>query len=266
MNRSEDTAPLSDADVRAMVRLLGEVASSTGDHTQKKHQLMDGLCELVNADAWVWALGCQIEENKQPIYVGLTQGGFSEQRFADYLMAIEHPDMEWLTTPFIAELGKGKSQITRLRQQIDKKNRFPKSAAFPLWQKADIGPIILSMRRLDPKSAGTIAVYRSKDAPLFNDRESRIVHIILTEVPWLHEQGWPEDRGVTVPKLSSRLRVILNLLLDGRPRKAIAAHLGLSENTIAGYTKDVYRHFGVNSHAGLMRRFQQGDGGDRVAS
>ena len=39
--------------------------------------------------------------------------------------------------------------------------------------------------------------------------------------------------------------------------------LEITENTVAGYQKGIYRHFQVNSHAMLMRRFQLGDGGDR---
>ena len=66
-----------------------------------------------------------------------------------------------------------------------------------------------------------------------------------------------------MPRLTPRARVVLNMLLDGRSRKGIAGHLGIRENTVAGYQKDIYRHFQVNSHAALMRRFQTGDGGDR---
>jgi DNA-binding CsgD family transcriptional regulator len=44
----------------------------------------------------------------------------------------------------------------------------------------------------------------------------------------------------------------------------MAAHLGISENTVAGCAKKIHRHFGVRSHAGLLRRFHQGDGGDRA--
>ena len=48
---------------------------------------------------------------------------------------------------------------------------------------------------------------------------------------------------------------LLNLLLDGRDRKQIADQMGISENTVSGYAKDVYRHFDVNSHVELMRKF-----------
>ncbi len=255
---------LAESDVRAIVRLLSEVAASRKDHSGMKRMLMDGVCNLISAETWVWALGCRMTEGKPPIYVSLMHGGFDEDRFARYLTAVEHPDTGFLTHPIIRELREKQRHVTRLRQHIVTNERFCSSEAYPFWNRANIGPLILSFRPLDEHSASGIGLYRGRDAPLFTQRESRIAHIILSEVPWLHEQGWPEDRGATVPILAPRERLVLHLLLDGRSRKDISNHLALSENTVSGYQKTIYRHFGVNSHAALMRRFQQGDGGDQV--
>ncbi len=260
--KKKSDASLPESDVRAIVSLLGEVAASRKDHAGMKRQLMDGLCDLVNADAWIWALGCQMEGGKQPVYTSFLHGGFSEERFAKYCTAIEHPDMNWLSEPILRELQSRKSHLTRLRQQMDRENLFLKADVFRLWSAADIAQIILSLRPLQGDSVGCMALYRSKDKPLFNERESLLAHIVLSEVPWLHDLGWPVDRGATVPRLSPRLRLVLNLLLDGLSRKQISAHLAISENTVSGYQKEIYRHFRVNSHAELMRKFQQGDGGD----
>lgn len=90
-----------------------------------------------------------------------------------------------------------------------------------------------------------------------------MAHILLSELPWLHDEGWPQDRGASIPRLSPRLRIVLNLLLDGRTRKEMASSLSLSEHTIAQYQKAIYSHFGVNSQTTLLRRFQMGDGGHR---
>ena len=108
-----------------------------------------------------------------------------------------------------------------------------------------------------------VALYRRFDRDLFTARESRIVHIILTEILWLHEQGWPEDRDVEIPRLTPRQRVILNLLLEGQNRKTIVSHLNISLNTVQGYSRKIYTFFGVQSHAHLIHRFQQGNGADQ---
>ena len=44
---------VSEADARAMVRLLGETAALDCGHDEKKRFLMQGLCHLVDADCWI---------------------------------------------------------------------------------------------------------------------------------------------------------------------------------------------------------------------
>ena len=136
-------------------------------------------------------------------------------------------------------------------------------AAYPLWVEAGVYPGLISSRPVDERSLSTIAVYRRPTDPPYTERELRLAHILLSEVPWLHEQGWPEDRGSTVPRLSLRLRQVLNLLLQGFHRKGIADSLDLSLHTVGGYIKEVYRHFKVRSQSELMHRFLRGDGGDQ---
>lgn len=246
---------IEEADARAMVRLLGETAALEGGHTEKKRFLMDGLCGLVGADTWIWTLSCQLVPGGQQTYAGFIHGGFDEARFTQYLQAVEHPDMGKVAQHFFEELVKTRSAVTMQRGDIDPEGIAYDSVAGGLWAQADIGPLILSGHPLDANSASGIGIYRRLNDPPFTTREVQIVHIVLTEVPWLHLSGWPEDRGATVPSLYPKQRIVLNLLLDGMSRKQIAAHLNLSEHTVSGYAKDIYRHFGVHSHPELMKRF-----------
>jgi DNA-binding NarL/FixJ family response regulator len=120
----------------------------------------------------------------------------------------------------------------------------------------------MSLRPLDPCSGSGIGLLRRYHREKFSARESRIAHIVLTEVPWLHEQGWPMDRGASAPALSQRLRLALNLLTLGQSRKEIAARMNISTHTVQGYVKTIYRHFGVHSQGELMNRFYEGNGQD----
>jgi DNA-binding CsgD family transcriptional regulator len=253
---------LDETDVREIVRLIGEVAALRGGHADKKRYLMNGLSKLVDADAWVWGLSCQSEPDKPQIYVSFIRGGLDDQAFAKLLHAIEHPDMIDLASRFFIELKEKKTHLTRTRTQISDVRQLAESPAIEAWKEADIGPVILSHRPLDEKSCSALGLYRRFGRPEFSARETRIAHIILTEVPWLHEQGWPEDRGVDVPVLSRRHRLTLNLLIQGQSYKQISTHLKISLNTTQEYIKDIYRHFGVHSQAALMSRFFQGDGED----
>lgn len=254
---------LSASDVRDIVRLLGEVIVSRADFSSVKRQLIDGISTLVGADAWTWSLGCLVEPGAQPVYLGMAHGGFDEARYGCLLLAAAHPDMAWTSAKLLGEMRAKNAHVTRTRQQIVDEATFVASGVGGHLRDADIGPFLFSLRPIDERAVSTISIFRREGAAPFSDREARIAHILLSGLPWLHEQGWPSDRGASVPRLSPRLRLVLNLLLDGRTRKEIAVSLSLSEYTVAQYQRSVYRHFGVRSHATLLRRFRMGDGGDR---
>ncbi len=259
---ASDHLTLNESDVRAMVCLLGEVCALPGGHAEKKRRLMNGLCGLIQADAWVWTLACQYERGKPSVYVGFMRGGFEEERFPKYLQAVEHPASVAMTGALVDEMRQRKAHVTRTIEQIDSCGQFSSFPAAPLWREAKVGTLLISMRPLDERSASGVGIYRNMPASPFTPREARIAHILLTEVPWLHEQGWPQDRGAQVPNLPPRIRLVLEMLLQSYSRKQIASHLEISENTVTGYVKEVYSRLGVQSHAELIARFFQGDGGD----
>ena len=264
---SKDHVTLSEPDVRAIVRLLGEVAALQGDHAAKKRALMDGLCRLIGADYWGWGLAPQFEQGKPPVYIGATMGGFSEELIAKYWLAVEAPVTHQLTIDVINELHAEKIHLTRTLEQVSFHQyghwRDSEDPGARLWKEAGIGSVIVSYRPINQQSVSGIGIYRRYSADAFSARDGRIAHIILSEVPWLHEMGWPDDRAVSVPKLSPRKRLILELLLQSCSRKQIAADLEITENTLSGYIKEIYRHFSVQSHPELLRKFYQGNGGDR---
>jgi DNA-binding CsgD family transcriptional regulator len=256
----KDIPPVSEADARAMVRLLGETAALDCGHNEKKRFLMQGLCRLIKADSWVWTLGCDIRPGGPQACVGLIHEGFDEDRFAKYLTMLDSPQIGNASIPFFAAVAKNSGLTTMRREEIDPENHTSLLPdALQALRGADVGPLIMNALPLDSDSVSAIVVYRPNEAPVFTPRESQITHIVLSEVPWLHMAGWPEDRGAGVPQLFPQQRVVLNLLIDGMDRKTIATTMGLAENTIAGYTKDVYRHFDVHSQPQLMRKFLTGN-------
>lgn len=254
---------ISEDDVKSIVRLLGETAAVEGDHTEKKRFLIDGLCTLIEVDAWVWALGCQIKPGGVQTYVGFMHGGLDPDRFSKLLLALEHPGSGEFAEKFYEKVNSSKQHVTMLRDEIDVLNKAEQIEAGQYWRDADIGSLILSSKPLDQDSMSSIGLYRRVNDTPFSNRDKKIAHIILSEVAWLHMLGWPENRGVKVPKLYPRQRIVLNLLLDGMVRKQIADQMSITENTVSGYTKDIYRHFEVNSHVELMSKFLHGNLGDR---
>lgn len=253
---------LCENDVRAMVRLLGEVIAAGGDISAKRRQLMDGLCRIVNANSWAWCMA-EFDPKKPPSFIGFEHGGFDEDRFGRYVKAMNHPEHGPITKRSSIELQEKGTHLTRTLRQIDPEMIFENSEIGTVWAEADIGALILSQRPMKAGGVSGVAVYRSVGEPQFDARESRIVHIILSEVPWLHFNAFPDKASQEITRLQPRHRTILNLLGDGWPRKKIAAHLGISENTVHGYVKEIFKHFGVHSQSELLARFTKGDGGDR---
>jgi DNA-binding CsgD family transcriptional regulator len=254
---------LSETDVREMMGVLGHIAGLDEDLATKRRILLENLAQLIGADCWHWCLLGRKTAGELPTFSVFLKGGFTEKRFAKYLTAQEHPEMAMFNAPSLADLEKRGAHITRLRQQVDPENRFPKSNVYRLWREADVAPLILSMRPGTDGQASAVTLFRDFDRPLFNERENRITHVMLSSVPWLHDEAWPNHPRRRMSVLSPRLYTVINLLLQGMGRKQIAGEMNISIHTLNGYIKDVYARFQVHSQSELIRRFVEGDGGDR---
>ncbi len=254
-------SPLTEADVRDMVQLLADVIAATGEIADKRRLLMDGLCGLINATSWAWCIA-QFDPDKPSSFIGFEHGDGGEERFGRYLEAMNYPDMEQVTRPSSIELREKGIQHTRTLRQMDPFMLMENSAAGEFWKRADIGTLLISKRPMQGGGVSGVAVYRSYGQPHFNQRESRIAHIILSEVPWLHFHAFPDPPSQEITHLYPRHRTVLNLLCEGWGRKKIAAHLGLSINTVHGYAKIVFHHYHVHSQTELIAQFIKGDDRD----
>ncbi len=256
-------SPLTEDDVRDIVRLLADVIAVVGGIADKRRLLMDGLCGLIDATSWAWCMA-EFDPDKPPSFIGFEHGGWGEERFGRYLEAMNHPDMEEVTRPSSIELRKKATQLTRTLRQMDPAMLLENSGAGEFWKRADIGTLLISQRPMGGGGISGVAVYRTYGQPHFSEREARIAHIVLSEVPWLHFQSFPDQPSQEITRLYPRHRTVLNLLCEGWSRKKIANHLGLSINTVHGYVKVIFAHFGVHSQPDLIARLTKGDGGDRA--
>jgi DNA-binding CsgD family transcriptional regulator len=260
----ENNFRLSEADVRAMVRLLGETCALEGTINEKKYHLMRGLGELIDIQAWAWVHAVEMTPGELPVYVAYLHGGFTEEILAPFIKIQSNPEMGRMTTPLAQELVGRTTPLTRTMQQIVPEGEFEKYGVAAEWKACGIYPRCLSFHPLPDGTFSGLAMYRTCGKDFFTDREAKIVHIILSEVPWLHEaQGAAAERTMKVPQLPTRQRLALELLLQGYSRKVIADTMNISINTVSGYIKDIYRFFGVNSHPELINRFFLGNGGEK---
>ncbi len=253
---------LEETDVRAIVRLIADVHTVPGGHMAKKRALMSGLTALVGADCWAWGMALQMAPDKPSVHISLLHGGFDEHRYAMFTQAYNHPGMSALHAPFAHELQERQCHLTRMRVQIVPDEMYRNTEYHEYWLRAGIEDVIMSLCPLDGGTFSIIGIYRSPGQPRFSPRDNRVAHIVLTGVPWLHAEGWPDRDFSAAKRLTPRQRMALDLLIQGYTREKIAAHLEISPHTANEYVKAVYRYFGVHSQPALIARLQSGDGGD----
>lgn len=203
-----------EADMRVIVRLLGETAALGGGLLAKKCYLLDGLCDIAGACEWTWAL----------FGTGKTRApkGFLRRKIG-------------ASFDLLPEL----SQPTR---SLVQEESLPRTAS---------PHVILSFRSVDEETTSQISLCRDKNDPPYSKRELALTSLVLDEIPWLHQRVLKGRSGE--PKLSPRQRVTLDLLLLGIGRKEIADRIAISPGTVVGYIRELYQCFGVNSQAELMR-------------
>jgi DNA-binding CsgD family transcriptional regulator len=100
-------------------------------------------------------------------------------------------------------------------------------------------------------------LFTRREGPPFSEREARLARWIACEFPWQPE-GVPSVKS----GFTRRERLVIDLLLQSHSRKEIAKRLGITVNTVQGYIKEIYRRFGVHSHAELLRHYFQTRGSE----
>ncbi len=255
---STGNGQLNEEDISVLLRLLISAAAGESEN-EIRRRLMDGLCQMIDVDAWVWTLGCRQQPGEPQVWVGTLYGGFSEERFTAYLKALENPKMVPIIEPFFTALERDGEQVTMTRSDIDPEGLSYRSGVGEFWESANIGHLIMCGRPVDESSISSIGLYRRLDQSDFTEREKRITHLIMQEVTWLHGSGWSAPVAKTLASLQPRQRVVLNMLIDGMSRKQIARQLEITENTVSGYVRDIYKALDVNSQPELMKLFLSGN-------
>jgi DNA-binding CsgD family transcriptional regulator len=257
---------LSESDVRAVVRLIGKVAGSASDVRIRKRELLSGLARLVSADGWLWSV--TRVQNNVPVCCGLLHGGLTPKQLTAWAESSQVTDPQLPENSACLEISRQQIHATRSREQIVPDETWYSNPTVRKYRlDAGIDDFLYSLYPLgEPGFVSAIGLYRHVGRPRFGGRDRRIVHIVLSEVPWLHVAGLPGDFGKSVPQLSPRRRTVLVMLLNGMSRKEIGKALGISENTARDHIEAVYAHLAVSSQLDLVRRFYCGDGKDMTES
>lgn len=254
-----------EADVRQMIRLLGEVARGRGSIEGKKRLLMDGLCRLIDADAWSWIVSRAAEDNDNPAIAAFLYGGLTNVEVGRYAQLMQDRNNTPIEYSALNALRQTHDRFTRSWDQLVTPEEWYGPKNRPIIDQLGFEHVLYAVKILDGDGLFSgISMKRRIGRPNFTDRERRIAHIVTGEVDWLHYDKNLDVVTREVRPLSPRLRTVLTLLVDGKSVKEVASQLNLSSHYISDCTKRLYRHFGVNSRPELLRHFMSGDGGDEV--
>ena len=245
-------------DVEQIVHLVGEASDPTVEIAipGRKRILLEGVAKLVGAEIWYWSTTVFNPSFKgDNMATSLIHGGWtSEQESAKFFGALLNPEHR----PLIARLHDScrDHHVTLSREFFPLRDDRPAFVA--VLQQAGIGNFLVSFYPLGDDASSGIGFYRRLDKPDFTARDRAIVHVVISQVDWLHRHGLNVPAKDKVLRLSPRERQVMVLLLGGDSIKEVSGRLQLSEHTVGDYVKEIYRHFSVNSRAELLAHFIAG--------
>lgn len=243
---------LGEREVRALVRLLGEVAAVAVRPDELRRKLLDALCGMVRAEGWLWGRvdACT---GRSAGFKCLARGGAEAGSQELQLRKMTERCRGYLGDRQPVRIGKPDSGSGEGRTQM----HFLAGTG----SVGEGGDMMISLTRTGMDGWSGIGIWRVAGARGFDQAEARIARILLDELPWLHLGDVPDARTSGVDSLYPRQREVLDLLCRGWSRKRISERLGVSINTVHGYVKAVFKHFGVHSQAELISQIKA-DGGD----
>jgi DNA-binding CsgD family transcriptional regulator len=256
------TGSLSAADVRALLRLVGEVRS-LGDQPQAwRSHLANELGRLCNARAVVTS-ELQPRTPKRRAEQAAVQAGSCEAAARPVVVAdagIEQAARESFYSQVIwydhstddtlnALLPLYGHSFVRSRAELSRDADWYGSAlANEAFRSQNCDDFILSMCAVPQAGAiSSLELFRPWRDTAFGERERLLVQL-------LHEELAADFHAVerAAPRLSPRLKEVFALLSRGLSEKQVAAELDVSQHTVHDYVKALYRAYQVGTRGELL--------------
>ena len=274
---------LSTADVRALLRLSGEVRELGRDPEAWRRHLIEGLGRLCGGtlgiafEHWTPA-GVSLEDvrhewdsfsyseappppDERSVFDAhrVDRGFDSDRARAHYYEHVYQG--EHLGDPaFASLLGRLRAQdappegFTASSRELVDRRTWARSPFVQDGQRGcGMGEYVLSLQFLN-ELQGVVGLYVARpwgEKP-FTAREVALIDLAHEEVRRAIRPG-PDAAVAALPR---RQRQTLELLLEGKREKEVADVLGISPATVHEYVVALYRRFGVSSRAELSARFR----------
>ncbi len=252
---------LREADVRAMLRLMGEVCELPRNRPLRTAHMLEGLCRVTGAQSGTVTFARHEYDGagQRTIHVldghatGIDARG--QAVIAEYLKTLKPHDP--LSDPLYSTQG---ALVVRGREQLMESPAWHRSAHFNEVRRGfgvdDCIAAKVEVSRAAPVQVQTVCIHRSLRDGRFGKRHWRMIELFLDEArPFIHPESPVQAAPRPSKPLSPRLRQVLECLLRGDGTKQVAARLGLSIHTVNDYMKELHRRFGVSSRSELLALF-----------
>lgn len=241
--------------------LLGTIvdcADQSDTLADRRERLMASLGELTGSDCgwWSWGRGHPAQDSVTAIAV--VPFGFEPGQFGSLIGGAFEPEkcQDWRHR--ILQVMQSEALSVVRRNDIFTDAEWHESPFGRYLRQHQLDEWLHALRYSNEDTWSNIFLGRRPRQLPYSPTDVEVVRHLLKSVRWLHaasEEVAPSDR---IASLGPRQRSVLVMLLDGRPRKAIAAQLGIGEDTVGDHLKAIYRHFRVNSATELAAVFLRG--------
>ncbi|QDU27124.1 Bacterial regulatory protein, luxR family [Anatilimnocola aggregata] len=258
--------PLAFEDTERIFSVLGQVGDPTLplNLVERKRKLLDDVRQLIDADVYIWSAAIPDPQQPDVMTTQLLDGGWtSEGQRVQAYKALSSPLVNQTLAPFSIEAAQQMRHVTRLRSEILTDEWMQQHGQ--VWHLSGLDYSLFTIYPLSPTSYSGTGFHRLLGKPDFNKREQSIVHFTFKHVEWFHRRN-VDPSHIKVLLLSPRERQTLILLLGGDTKREIAEKLGISEHTVGDYTKNIYKHFGVNSRGALQAFFMSGQSASSLST
>lgn len=251
---SEESSP-SPSQSHEIMKLLFRAFDCADSVEARRGAILQGLAELLDADAWVWSHARLVEGGSVPMPYNFVFGGWTDERSALFVQCTQDRDFQRLIyTPYLQYYG---THATVLRRDLlaDDEQWYHASFFEKYCKPSNLDDFMWMTYPLGEGVSSGLALYRRCDQPPFTEADRQLVHMVTGELKFLHREGADIAGSEKLDGLSRRQREVLLMLLRGDSRKQVAYQLSISEHTVNDYVKGVYQHFNVSSLGELAAQF-----------
>ena len=240
-----------EADVGALLRLVGEVTELPADKVVRRTHVLRRLLTLIggrSAVAMEMALPEEGPFARAGTIINIDYGSEDEARYSELFLVHNYPADPALPG-FLAARG---GTLTMVRDVEDKD--YYRSAHFDIVRRPfQIDHSLYCRLTLPDGTDVAVGLQRCPGDPVFTEREKAIAHLLHANAP--HVYHVPRPVPSELDGLAPRLQPVLRYLLQGHAEKEVAAKLKLSPHTVHRYTQLIYRALGCNSRGELLAKY-----------